>query len=786
MTNDLGSDATGGLDATLITTSGYSTSGGAVAPAPSLLADRYEVLALLGVGGMGRVYRVRDRALDEVVALKLLRKELVGAPEMVERFRREVKLARLVTSPHVVRTYDLGQHGDEYFLTMEYVEGRSLANLLEVGPLAIDEAVRIAHAACAGMAAAHAAGVLHRDLKPDNILVATGGRIAITDFGIARASATAAADTVDRFVGTPAYMAPEQVDGVAAVGPATDVYAFGAILYEMLAGCRPFVGDDPIRVALARLTAPPPDPRAHRSIPDPLANLVLRCLALAPTDRYADGATLSAALDALGAIAAMAAGATLPQPLIPIVPEKSSRSVAVLPLRVSTPDLSDLADGLAEEIVDALARTRALRVRPFAAVRAVVAADGDPLAAGRQLEVDVVVAGSLRRLGVGGESIIRISAQTIGVADGFQLSAERLDVRPEEILKATDTIAQAVARALTVELSVPARHTITDPRATELYLEGRSRCSAAWMLGPMRPAIDMLEQASALAPDDAEILAILAIATSREGFFGSKPDLARACILADRAVLIAPSHGGPWLALGLASLYNGDFATAGSALYRAVTRAPGLAMAQAALGAVLLEVGAIQEGITHLEAAIALDPSASLARSDLARGHVYENRFDVAVGVLRAHSGVTAYADITLGRFHMWRGERFEPRGTWPDVGSSRIDLFDYGEPAFEIYRHGTIDAESLQQLLETTNVPSGRLRATRAQFCVEFLVALGDRERALEYLAMSVDAGLHDIVWIERCPLLATLRTEPRFIALAATIASRASNVLTAIQGSR
>src|SRR5262245_50070832 len=153
---------------------------------------------------MGRVYRAKDRTLDEVVALKILRRELLATEGVVERFRQEVRLARRVTSPHVVRTFDLGEHADDHFLTMELVDGQSLARLLDAGPLAPAEVLRIARATCSGIAAAHAAGVLHRDLKPDNILVAKSGRIAITDFGIAHAHADPGI-TVEGLVGTPAY-----------------------------------------------------------------------------------------------------------------------------------------------------------------------------------------------------------------------------------------------------------------------------------------------------------------------------------------------------------------------------------------------------------------------------------------------------------------------------------------------------------------------------------------------------------------------------------------------------
>jgi serine/threonine-protein kinase len=268
-------------------------------PIPGVIADRYEVIGVLGAGAMGRVFRVFDRALDEVVALKLLRRELVGVPGMVERFRREVKLARRVTSKHVVRTFDLGEHAGAFFLTMEQIDGQALARHLAAGRLSVPETMRIACAVAEGIAAAHATGVVHLDLKPDNVLVGNDGRIAVTDFGIASIIEVSPRDSFERSYGTPAYMAPEQMRGGTPIGPPADVYAFGAMMFEMLTGRQPFTGEDALKIAHARLEQPPPDPRSLCQVPDPHAELVLRCLAREPAERFADGRELLHAVTAL-------------------------------------------------------------------------------------------------------------------------------------------------------------------------------------------------------------------------------------------------------------------------------------------------------------------------------------------------------------------------------------------------------------------------------------------------------------------------------------------------------
>ncbi len=217
-----------------------------------MIGTRYEVLSLLGVGGMGNVYQARDLELDELVAVKVLLPHVVGAPGALERFRREVKLARRVTHANVARVFDLGEHGNDRVLTMELVDGESLgAKLRREGALPFQKVVSIARAVCAGVGAAHDAGVIHRDLKPDNVLLSAEGRVVVTDFGIARA-ASEPGRTAGVF-GTPAYMAPEQIDERSVIDHRAEVYAVGELIYEMLCGRPPWTGQSAWAVASARL-----------------------------------------------------------------------------------------------------------------------------------------------------------------------------------------------------------------------------------------------------------------------------------------------------------------------------------------------------------------------------------------------------------------------------------------------------------------------------------------------------------------------------------------------------
>jgi serine/threonine-protein kinase len=268
-----------------------TSAGGLPASGPvvgHLFAQRYEIRGLVGRGGMGAVYRALDRELDEEVALKVLESSGEGTPGE-QQLRREIKLARTITHPNVVRAYDFGEAEGIRFFTMEYVAGATLRELLdEEGRLALTPALQIAKQVCRGLGAVHRAGIVHGDLKPANIVVMTGGTAKLTDFGVARARRQAAAP----FSGTPPYMSPEQVRG-AEVDERSDLYATGVLMYEMFTGRRPFDASDPFEVMRLHLEEVPANPRTLQpTLPELLADTIVACLAKARADRPATAADL--------------------------------------------------------------------------------------------------------------------------------------------------------------------------------------------------------------------------------------------------------------------------------------------------------------------------------------------------------------------------------------------------------------------------------------------------------------------------------------------------------------
>ena len=275
-----------------------SAPAGQLAPG-SAIGARYEIIRLLGKGGMGEVYLARDLELGREVALKLVAPHLAADPAMLARFRREIQLSSLVTHPNVLRVYDLGESGGLRFLTMQYIEGRSLATVLaEERPLPLERATALFRQVCDGLAAAHDKGVLHRDLKPQNVMVDASGHAYVMDFGLATSDAVSTMTQAGTVVGTPHYMSPEQVTGEP-LDARSDLFSAGVMLYEMLTGVLPFQGETVFGIMMRRTRGPPPAARQiNPAIPVHLAGIVDRCMAIDVTLRYASAREVLRDLDA--------------------------------------------------------------------------------------------------------------------------------------------------------------------------------------------------------------------------------------------------------------------------------------------------------------------------------------------------------------------------------------------------------------------------------------------------------------------------------------------------------
>jgi eukaryotic-like serine/threonine-protein kinase len=434
-------------------------------PPGARVANRYVIVAIAGVGGMGVVYRARDEELRVDVALKVLRQDLGASPRALERFRAELLAARQVTHKNAVRLHDIGEDAGLRFLTMDYVEGRSLREILEKeGPLPLERASAIVRQVAEALGAAHEKGIVHRDLKPGNILIDSAGTAFITDFGVALSLQGQGLTRPGAIIGTPDYLSPEQVSGDPVDGRA-DLYALGIVFYEMLSGELPFAGGSQSEILAQRLAGRPRDLKETGvRAPAWVGAILRRCLERSPARRYPDARALLADLDrrqssrpkrrvgkalfALVAVLVLAAAvwtavrSRAGLPLVPgrtaevVAPAAPKHAVAVLPFADETrqPSLAWAAPGIAEMLAANLAESPNLRVldslRVMRGVRDLRVAEGSMDEAGaRQLaelwSVDTLVTGTVRRAG---EKVrVDLSIQQVGpggVISGQAFNAE--------------------------------------------------------------------------------------------------------------------------------------------------------------------------------------------------------------------------------------------------------------------------------------------------------------------------------------------------------------------------
>jgi TolB-like protein len=633
-------------------------------------------------------------------------------------------------------------------------------------------AIAIALDIGAGLAAAHAAGVVHRDLKPENVLLASDGRTVVTDFGIARAAAGGdASRTMGAMIGTPAYMAPEQVEGVRDVDERADIYAFGEVLYEMLTGQRAWPGTSLLAVASARLLTPPPDPRALRPELDVrVAALIARCMARRRDDRYGTMWSVLSELEDLAATLASHAQksgsrsvvTTTPSAMAPI--RISQKRVAVLPFRNLGPASEDyVADGLTDDLIDLLSVAPGLRVNARGVVMQYKGSERDPREVGRELGVQVVVEGSVRRT----PGAFRMSARVVSVADGIQIWAQRFDGPEADVLVMNDSVARAVATALTVDLQPAHREAASDPVAVDLYLRARMSYYRFVERGAAETR-ELFARARERAPDDPRVIAGYVMAHART--FESPERALQLRADAERAIALSPSL--PDAHVGLASVHvsSNEAAQAVLPLRRALRLSPHHAEAHEMLGRVLVEIDA-SEGVRHVEAALALEPAMALPRSSLVRFYMLR-REDLRAEATADDSPDRGSMLPMRIRLALWRRDREAMVELALQLGMVAPTLHG----SLRQLMNALLDPGSLAPTLVGMFGPAPRSMAFSAQLDAECAGTVGLPGRALDDLERMDALGLYDLAWIDRCPALDALRADPRFVAVRAHVAERAA----------
>lgn len=769
------------------------------------VAGRYEIMRLLGAGGMGSVYLARDVELDELVALKTLSQDLGSDPSAMERFRREVKLARKVTHKNVARTYDIGEHQGLRFLTMEYLAGEPLSVIVSrEGALPLARALAIAGELASGLAAAHEAGIVHRDLKPDNVIVGTDGHVKIMDFGIARAFASGDAKlTAGRPLGTPAYMSPEQAEGKEADHRA-DVYAVGEILFEMLTGRCPWEGDSIFAIAAARLVSGPPDPsRSRPNLPRAIAELTQKAMARDPAQRHVSAETLRMELAALAASAMVDAelelgatqvamdplaletavrslrssAASLPTPSSPRL--AGTKVICVLPFKnAGKPEDDYLVTAFCESLTDTLSMNGELRVPSMAAVLAALHEGDDPRAVGKRLGADVVASGMIARVG----EAVRITARLVGVGDGFQIWAKRLEGPVSDVLRLSDDTADAIVQGLSVKKEAMSRDLPEDPVVLDLYL----RAQHAYRRRDAMQAIGLLTEGLQRAPNEPALLAALARAQLMPFSFDLDPvaadeagRLAREA--AEKAIALAPHASMPHFAIAELEMAHGNVLTAVREYGLALAANPRHADTLYNLGRIRARAGDPDAGLRLMKRAELLDPNLPFIMGEQAAIRELAGQramVDEMLGGSALESSDSFERWFTVAQVWIYRSEREKAKEALTRMKEPALDRARY---LLEVLASGHLTKEHVESLDRMSRV--GAASVTRTVFfrkmTATVAMASKQEELAMNAVREADTAGLYDILWMRGCVLLEPLRARPEFREIEARVAARAAAIV-------
>lgn len=774
----------------------------------TVFANRYEILEELGKGGMGEVYRVRDKKLDEEMALKVLKPEIATHKVIIERFKNELKLARKIGHRNVCRMHDLHEEGDTPFITMEYVQGKDLKRIIKKKEKFEEkDAIAIAKQVCEGLSEAHDLGVIHRDLKPHNIMINEKGIAKVMDFGIARSVEAAGVTQTGVIIGTPDYISPEQAEGEEA-DQRSDIYSLGVVLYEMVTGQLPFKGETAFSVALKHKSKIPQDPKKlNPDISESLSRLILVCMEKDRESRYPTAeALLSDLLNIEGGLPlgtkirprreTFATAITRKKLFVPaltiivlaimaimiwqfyfqkrmVSAGADKPSVAVLPFEDLSPETDQgyFCDGFAESLITALNKLEDLRVPASTSSFLFRGSEQNIKDIGDKLSVKTVFRGSVQK----SENRIRIIAQLINVADESLVWSEQYNREMDDVFAIQDEITLAIVDKLKLELlggekgQLVKRYTDSS-EAYNLYLKGHYIRNKR-----TKEAYEQAEKYynEALDKDPNYALAHVGLFHCYSGlsFYGysspndviprAKTELQKALELDDTLAEVHAALGGCSL------LYDWDWQAYQKHISRAFELNPGDAYAHLIKAAYYVIMRRYDEAIEENKRGVELDPLNINYHAQWGLTLLSAGRNDDAIKQLQK----TLEMNPNFGLTYEYIGMAYQNMGMYEEAIASYKKADELRGSTAAIGFLGAAYADSGQRekamnMLHELEELSKRKYVPQAPFAFIY-AALGDNDKAFEFLEKAYEERDRTLIFLTKRTGGSNLYSDPRYTAL-------------------
>ena len=717
--------------------------------------SHYKILEKIGEGGMGVVYKAEDTKLKRIVALKFLPPELMRDKDAKERFIREAQAAAALDHPNICMVHEIDEAKGQTFISMSFIEGQSLKERIAAGPMRVEDAVDTAIQISEGLKEAHEKGIVHRDIKPGNVMLTEKSKAKITDFGLAKLEWGANLTKTATIMGTVAYMSPEQARGDK-VDHRTDIWSLGCVLYEMLTEKCPFKSThDQAAIYSILKEKPVPMTEIRRDIPQKLEQVVEKCIEKDMRKRYKD---MSALLDDLKSIV-----------MKPKLPVSEKPSIAVLPFvnMSADPENEYFSDGLSEDLISALTKITDLHVVARTSSFAFKGEKVDIREIGQKLNVDNLLEGSVRKVG----NRVRITAQLIKVKDGYHLWSERYDRNMEDVFAIQDEITEKIMEKLMIALDVlekaPQEHRPVNLEAYDLYLKGRYCLNMFSMERALAYYNHAIEKDPDYALAYASVAEVYTLFSTGFDILPSKDAMPKARKAAQKALELDPNLAEAYVSLGLVALsYDWDREATKQYFHQAIELNPNSASAHQWIEFYWTYMEADPDtAIAHLERAQELDPLNFLIKVRLGFMSIFKRDYDHALDQFKALLNF----EPNFAMLYLSFATAYALKGMYDEALSCGKKMMEFGPPVVAYVGNlGWLYAlagkkEKAHELLNDLEERSKK-GYVASFWTAAIYLGLEETDKAFEWFERAYKDRDSNMIYFTVPPIFDPIRSDPRY----------------------